>query len=1065
MSRALLCTIIVVALGNALCAENSTIADIFGLDLVLLDSVANKIEDTDRGFLNVYLRRVDGQWQQSTALGYNSGFHPGRVVESSVTATAITLKLAITMASDPWTPGGMAWYTITLNNTNGSWTGTHQGTFRSIPVHGRVTTEIHPPYQRLRPAAGLREHPRLLFCKADLPALQAKAKTPFGQAAILAMQDAAGAALKFRLTEDRTFADESRSKVEALMADKSSGDKGVAHRVWSWRAEEIAIAFDLCYEVWPDDFKATVASYLAKVAVHAFFNHGSFTEYTSWGLTSRHAPNLLYGPALAGLAILGEPEALPIEPPTYLGGHDPTVPLPALTTVPDGLPIVPFSDGVMPDRWLFAGPLKREAGEDPLPAAGGPGLLPNPGDALSVKAGSVAWTPLPAAGLWEGQLNVTGANKHAYFTFNSFATVVDFPGQQWIRFDAGLSNAIDTERFYLDACPLTDGDILLVAPGKHRLLLDLRMRETNPWGKITMRPRFSAVDATTASAGLTAFQDNAQERHAAWMADRDYQNKNQGASARFQHLFVMGESLMYAYYRHAIGDGGFQVGAANPLFNSQGPMRYAGPYRMMFGHDVSSHADITAFLPRRLMPFAYPAQGKPLVQSINGDATFDLLGWFERRDGGPEYFALLYPLASPAYQPAILWAWNRHVEVDGPADIPKLAKVQGMRGGPSLDTFPVYAFVHYPLGKAAKKPGDCLPLTWEAPYHGWYCFRNRWQDQDDAVVQVFAKTRDGGDNSTENAGAWRVLALGKEWIIGPQRFVFDGSMSFDGARGMESVVILPDHPQINARACGKVTWNQGDSATGSGSVTIDLSQVYASANPEGKGLYTRYGSVLLEKNLKDIGLSGRRAFAVDFSGKSGAPVLLAVLDEVRGQTKSLWLHQLESMTELWGHWEILGPDDKPYKPSKDANGKFSPSPWLGSGKLAEGFKLRQNRDPKISEIWKPSVNAKVELTATTFTVAKDDASLQAVFAPTEGLEIKEQVVSSLNNVFNGHTSGVLRIASYAITAQNQNGQYFTVMTVQRGPAPKVTVEGQGILAKFTIGTRTVHWDGTKIVIE
>ncbi len=1063
-----LLALLVLLLPFALEAGEAGAAPVLGIDLVVLDAVGRET-DGPRQPLALYLRRVGAQWARPIALGLNSGFHPGRVVEATIDATAMRLALAFDLKDDAWMTGGPASYVITLHrDPDGSWRGRHAGFFADLAVEGDVVATVHPAYRQLRPPAGLREHPRLLFRQEDLPALQAKAKTPFGQAALAAMQDAAGLALRYRLTGDAALAEESRRKASALMADQTSGSKSVAHRVWSWRAEEISLAFDLCHDAWPADYRQEVAAYLAKVAEQAFFNHGSFTEYISWGLTTRHAPNLLYGPALAGLAILGEPEPPDAAPQAYLDGRDPRSPLPARSNLPEDLPVAPFSDGVMPGSWLYAGPVLPEKGQTAAPALG-PDAVPRPGGNLATNAGPVAAGPVPWRLLGTdlvsaNGIDLTAANRHAYHSRNCLATVIAVDSTRWLRLEAGLDNAIEDARFLLDGVPLAHRDVIRVAPGRHLFLVDVRMGKTNPWGRIALKPRFTSIAPDQAEGLVTRLAAASRERLAAWEDDRAYHQANQGASPRFRNLFMMGESLMYAFYRQGIGDGGFQAGAMSPMFNHQGPLRYAGPYRTMLGRDCSSHDDVTAFLPRRLMPFVYAAEGPPQVQAINGDATFFMNGWFETRDAGPECFALLHPLSPPAFQPALLWAWNRHVGVRSAEDSAKILVPGGLRGASDrsgkaveYNTFPVYAFVHYPLGVEAKPPAACLPLTWAAPGQGWYCFRNRWQDGDDAVVQVFAKARMVKDFSPANAGAWRVLALGREWVVGPR--------DHDGARGTESVVVLPDRRDLNDQACGVVTWSSTQ-PDGSGGVTIDLDQVYASARTVGKGrapLYSDPGSVLLAPNLASSGISGRRAFAVDFSGKCGAPVLLAVLDEVRGDAGSVWLHQVESISEAWGRFNVQAPDGTIINPN-DAKRKI---PWingLGSS-VPEGWKILQHRDPKVPEVWTPSGDTVATVSGSGFVLAKGDAALHATFAPTDGFALAPRTVTTLHNATSGHGLGVTRVAAHAIAARSPQGCYFAVMTIQRGPAPAVRVDGKGLAATFTIGSRRIRWDGAKVVIE
>ena len=174
---------LVLVLANCLSAGEPPVAEVLGLDLVLLDAVTAKTEQVERQSLYFRVRRVDGRWQTAVGLGYGSGYHPGRVAEATVTVTQIRMRLAVEVAQDPWgAPGGTARFDLTVTRqADGSWRGTHQGVFLGLPVHGEVVAEMDPPRRQVRPPAGRTEHPRLLFRQTDLPVLHAMtAATPSG---------------------------------------------------------------------------------------------------------------------------------------------------------------------------------------------------------------------------------------------------------------------------------------------------------------------------------------------------------------------------------------------------------------------------------------------------------------------------------------------------------------------------------------------------------------------------------------------------------------------------------------------------------------------------------------------------------------------------------------------------------------------------------------------------------------------------------------------------------------------------------------------------------------------
>jgi hypothetical protein len=192
-------------------------------------------------------------------------------------------------------------------------------------------------------------------------------------------------------------------------------------------------------------------------------------------------------------------------------------------------------------------------------------------------------------------------------------------------------------------------------------------------------------------------------------------------------------------------------------------------------------------------------------------------------------------------------------------------------------------------------------------------------------------------------------------------------------------------------------------------------------------------------------------------------VLLAVLDEVRGCPGSVWLHQIESITEKWGRFDVQAPDGSVINPN-DAKRKI---PWInGLGStLPAGWQVIQHRDPTVAETWAPSGETGVAITGRGFVLTKGDASLAATFAPTDGFTIAARSIATLHNATSGHAMGVTRVASHAIEARSVDGRYFAVMTIQRGPAPAVSVAGSGVDATFTVGTRRIRWDGARIITE
>ncbi|MGD0897081.1 MAG: hypothetical protein ABR915_04550 [Thermoguttaceae bacterium] len=136
-----------------------------------------------------------------------------------------------------------------------------------------------------------------------------------------------------------------------------------------------------------------------------------------------------------------------------------------------------------------------------------------------------------------------------------------------------------------------------------------------------------------------------------------------------------------------------------------------------------------------------------------------------------------------------------------------------------------------------------------------------------------------------------MMGLGHVWAAGPH----DRSR----CRWEENVVMLPDNPEINEGTCSRLSCLKTE-PNGSGVVGIDMNDVYATAGVAASGrrmpLYERYGNVRKAESFKDSGIRGMRSIGVDYSGRSGAPCLLAVVDRIEGGKSKLWMWHMEPVT-------------------------------------------------------------------------------------------------------------------------------------------------------------------------
>jgi hypothetical protein len=1008
------------------------------------------------------VRRTAGRWDPVVGLSasFNSSFIEGRVAGAEIGPERIVLDLQFVNPSDAWVKGGYGELRVELTpGAEDRWQGTQRGFFEITEVNGPAHGRVLPVLPATRPPVAPREHPRLLLRREDLPALTARLATPYGQAAAAKMTNAPGLGLRYVLGGGRELADQAWVAVGKLMADSSSGDKCVRHRVWAWRAEAIAIAYDCCYDAWDETRRRQVEDYLAAVAARHWYDHGAFTEYIRWYVLDRTTPGLLYGPALAAIALDGEPGPEEPRPAAYLGGQDPAQPLPAAALPAGDLPVAPFASGTLPAVWSVLGGVKPAAGEDPLAALGGAArAVPVIGTPLTAGGVTAAFAALdPAKHLWEGKLDLTAIAAKQWFSDVYCFTVIDNDADRWVGFDAGFSDSIRNPRVYCSGTELRSGDVLRLGRGRHPLLVVAPIAETNPWGKIYAAPIFTAIDDATAATRLRPVLARNAYRQAAWQDGIDGQRATGGAAVHRRNL-VLGRALMHAVVRHAVGDGGFQSAAAFPAYQLEGPVRYARCHATAYGRPSSPFPDLTEFLPRTVQAHLYPDAGKPWVQHLNGDSGFGVHDYMESRNNTAEFFACLQPISRPEFRPALLWAWRRHLGITGEADAAKtLVPLAGRGYGldwAALDTLPVLAFTAYDPAAPDTPPAGVLPLSWYAPDLGYACHRNAFADGDDIVFQVFANALATNGNEPENAGAIRLAGFGQEWlptVTGNERY-------------REHVLQLGEIVH-NEGARGQVL-DRWEAADGSGGMTIDLADVYADAQRDDRGrseLYSGYGNLRYAEGFVDAGRPGLRAVAVDYSGASGAPCLLAVVDTVAGVTAAEWAIRFEAIVENYGKWKVKDDSGKILAGEKEIpGGTFGGKTGYTKGNLPLEYFVFE-RGKGVSETYQPKVDDRmVALDGRAFTLTKGAATLRGTFAAPAGVALRTGVESRVLPGRVGHSGGAYRKGSFSLVAAGGT-TYFCVMTLQRAAPPPVAVTGEGLDAVVTVGGRSVRFDGRRII--
>ena len=106
----------------------------------------------------------------------------------------------------------------------------------------------------------------------------------------------------------------------------------------------------------------------------------------------------------------------------------------------------------------------------------------------------------------------------------------------------------------------------------------------------------------------------------------------------------------------------------------------------------------------------------------------------------------------------------------------------------------------------------------------------------------------------------------------------------------------------------------------------------------------------------------------------------------------------------------------------------------------------------------------MQIEGNTFVITQGEASLKAtVISPSNA---KIEVPPAPYKAHPLSKTEDAKIPALHVTGQDgHSGEFFVVMTLQKGPAPTLESSGKGLRSTVTVGERTVRFDGHKIVLE
>ena len=483
-----------------------------------------------------------------------------------------------------------------------------------------------------------------------------------------------------------------------------------------------------------------------------------------------------------------------------------------------------------------------------------------------------------------------------------------------------------------------------------------------------------------------------------WEFDVAQHERMGGASVEALRLFEVSRHFMAQYYREVLGEGGCLGAVLNSL---EGPNKYAVAYRTAFGRDLEPGPAM--FLARQVFtadPQAFHAK------KLYIEPEYDLAA---------NHFGVLFPLVPPQWKPAVFTAWRRLAP-------DPLAEPQRPMTGYPYDSHPAWTFVSYPLDPPVAT--NALPLAWRADDHGWCGFRN----QGDFVTQVALRR---GPTGGEGAGGFRIRGFGQEWAPG-------GNVM----RLFENVVQLPED-DLNADGRARLVSYRAE-PDGSGCVVMDLGDVYAKPS---RDLYERHGSVRVAPNLKPSGIRGTRAFAVDYSGKSGAPCLVVIRDRIEGAKRTLWSWPAVYEQVVLGSVRQWAPEGKPYEA-------------FTQDELRELARKPAKRPAAPSEDSIGASDVQPLIDGNTFTIQKGDATLRGTLVRPAQAALSGE---ALERYTLGAKHTLVRYTSRGVIAPGA-GDFLAVITIGKGEAPAVKATGSETDPRITVGRRTIRLAGDGVAL-
>jgi len=222
-----------------------------------------------------------------------------------------------------------------------------------------------------------------------------------------------------------------------------------------------------------------------------------------------------------------------------------------------------------------------------------------------------------------------------------------------------------------------------------------------------------------------------------------------------------------------------------------------------------------------------------------------------------------------------------------------------------------YLLMNYPFDVPARPPTESLPWVGPDPVGGHWLFRRPWQGGQDSLVVLNTGSDFPGGTHWFIGSNWdmQLFALGRLWI--GDHVMKETSANTPGAALPTTANAAAYTPRLGARLLDWTSTSDGLASLAWDNSPIYMSQLARGATP---GPDQKLVRMSRQGQFVDHGIRATRLMAVDLSGASGAPVLLAIHDQLQGAEDCAWnlrLARQAGAAKVEGNTVTVGDVDGP----------------------------------------------------------------------------------------------------------------------------------------------------------